>query len=167
VVVQRGEHQTREHLEAHLAQAVIGFAEVFRKVVLARYAAQVAAVVEQPAVVGTLELGRAATHLGHQQGAAVGAGVVEHADFAVFLARDQDRHLADVEGLVVARLRDFAHVRHRVPVRPVEQTLELELINLGAVVEHLRNGVWLGRKNHQVLDELGVGIHAWGSMQQW
>ena len=88
---------------------------------------------------------------------------MEHAHGTAFQTRDQDWQFTDVKGLVVTRVRNLAYMRHRVPVRSVEQALHFQLIDLRALVEHLGDGVGLGREGDKILDELGVGIHCAGT----
>ena len=98
---QPGAFVDREALEA--MRGLVDRAKILR----AGNADEVAVLLEGPAVVSAHEAAGIAGPFG-QRIAAVGAHVEERRNPAVFLARQQQRHAADIHRLVIARLRQFA-----------------------------------------------------------
>ena len=99
----------------HLREIVFRIAHVLGIAVGPRHAAQPPGVEKIPAVIGALERLRVALVPAAQRGAAMGAAIVERADFAVAVAHDDQRTQAQAAGDEVVLVRDFAFVRE---IRP-------------------------------------------------
>ena len=67
--------------------------------------------------------------------AAMGAAIDHRVDLAVLPAGDDDRRLAEEGRQVVARLRQFAGEREKLPGRPEKDPAELGAVDVG-VGEH-------------------------------
>ena len=95
----------------HLGQIVFRIAHVGGVAFGPRHAAQLAGVEEVPAVIGALERFAVALLPAAQRRAAMGAAIVERADFSLAVAHDDERTQAQASGDEVVLARDFAFVR--------------------------------------------------------
>ena len=97
----------RHRLHRHFRVADL---EVARIAVIERHGFQPAVEMIGPAVVAAGELVRRALLGGHHHGAAVGALVADHAQFAVLVARHHHRMAADLRREIIAGLLHLAFV---------------------------------------------------------
>ena len=112
VHVERAEDEAAIGFHArHLRDVVLRVAQVGRVAVRPRHAAQLAGVVEIPAVIRALEVPRVALLEAAQRGAAMGAAVVQRADLALAVAHDDQRAQAHAPGDEVVVVGDLALVR--------------------------------------------------------
>src|SRR4051812_19823657 len=92
-----------------------------------------------PLVVDAHMLGRVAGHLAPHQRAAMGAPVDEGLDFAIAVAVDNDRCIADPGGTKVAGIGDFRVEDQIAPCRAAEDRLLLAGVKLRVVIKPVRN----------------------------
>src|SRR5206468_10229156 len=90
---------------------------------------QVAAEIVAPGVVDALEivLDVAAVIEGDQR-AAVRAAILETIDRAVGVAHNDDRHVADLVGAIIALVGDVGFQAYKIPGGALEQALHLALV---------------------------------------
>ena len=154
------EHQSAEHLDAQLLQAVLRRVEILRHAALAahavteRHALQPARKIVAPGVIHAGQrLGVAALLQAHQR-ALVRAAVHHRVDRAVFVARHDHRYFADRGEAPVAGVRNFDFQAEEIPDRPAEQPLLLLGVDRG-IGEHAKR-----HTRHAVLrpDEIACEI---------
>ena len=111
-MIERAEDEAAIRFHArHLRDVVFRIAHVVGIALRPRHAAQLAGVEEIPAVVRALERFGVALVPAAQRRAAMGAAVVQRADFSVAVAHDNERAQAHAPGDEVVVVRDFAFVR--------------------------------------------------------
>ncbi len=112
VEIERTEDETAIGLHArHLRQIVFRIAHVTGVAVRPGYAAQPAGIEEIPAVVRALERLAVALVEAAQRRAAMGAAVIERADFPLGVAHDDQRTQSQAPGDKIVDVGDFAFVR--------------------------------------------------------
>ena len=85
-----------------------------------------------PLMVGADQLGGGALLRGADAAATMPAGIVEGLDLALLVANDHHRIVADLNGYVAARLRQFAIMADEQPVAiPDQLHVELEIVRVG------------------------------------
>ena len=145
VVAERPEHQTGELGDPQPLQIVLVLAKLGRHAALPldpaleRDAGQFPGQVIGPAVIDAADLFDVAAPLQAQQIAAMRAAVDKGVDFALGVAGDDDRGLADRRGDVIPRIRDLGGQTQKIPGRALEDPLLFEPVLVGIGVEAERD----------------------------
>lgn len=111
---------------------------------------EIAAQRERPLVVGADDGARMARRLLAEEGAAMGADVMEGADTSLVVAHHDQRIGIEREGEVVPRLRDLAGIAGEDPAAAPDP-VQLMLVEGGVVVEGARQPVALAPRGHKLL----------------
>src|SRR5262249_2419130 len=125
----------------------------------AHAADQLAAAGEGPLMVRADDGADAALGLVAQDGAAVGAEVVEGADLPVVAAEHEQRIGVDAERAIVARIRDLACGPCEDPAVPPD-ALQLVLIERGVVIEGARQAIAFLSLGYQSPDVPGDSVRS-------
>ena len=120
--------------------------EVARIAVLQRHRLEPAIEMIGPAVIAALEFLGIALVVGDDERAAMGALIVDDADFAVGVAHQNHRLLADEGGKIIARI---FHLAFMADIDPggAENALELEFENGGIAIDAAMNARWLHQRS--------------------